>query len=117
MNREEIFEYAENEFGVLPEYLWAKFPSYAVLRNNTSKKWFALIGSVELKKLGINKEGKADVMVIKEDPIMIGTLIHQKGYYPAYHMNKEHWISVCLDGSVTDEVICNMLHTAHEMAF
>ena len=24
---------------------------------------------------------------------------------PAYHMNKEHWISVILDGTMTDEEI------------
>jgi predicted DNA-binding protein (MmcQ/YjbR family) len=28
-------------------------------------------------------------------------LLHQKGYLPAYHMNKVNWISVLLDGTAT----------------
>ncbi len=28
---------------------------------------------------------------------------------PAYHMNKEHWISVILDGSMTDDDIIPMI--------
>jgi predicted DNA-binding protein (MmcQ/YjbR family) len=28
---------------------------------------------------------------------LIPNLIHEKGIYPAYHMNKRHWISVDIE--------------------
>ena len=34
---------------------------------------------------------------------LIGQLMGNDGIYPAYHMNKEHWLTVALDGSVLEE--------------
>jgi predicted DNA-binding protein (MmcQ/YjbR family) len=38
------------------------------------------------------------------------------GYRPAYHMNKEHWITVLLDGSVPFEKIVEHLVMSRELA-
>ena len=34
---------------------------------------------------------------------------------PAYHMNKEHWISVILDGSMEEEDICRLIEESFEL--
>ena len=38
---------------------------------------------------------------------------HWRGTYPAvrpgYHMNKQHWITVILDGSMTDEEVLPLI--------
>ena len=34
---------------------------------------------------------------------------------PGYHMNKRHWISVTLDGSVPDDVIGELLEDAYDL--
>ena len=39
-------------------------------------------------------------MNVKVDPLLTGALRTQRGILPAYHMNKERWVSVLLDGSV-----------------
>lgn len=46
-----------------------------------------------------------DVVNVKCDPALVGSLRNKAGYFPAYHMNKENWISILLDGSVPmDEI-------------
>ena len=34
---------------------------------------------------------------------------------PAYHMNKEHWLSVILDGSVPEDVILHLIDSSYAL--
>ena len=36
-------------------------------------------------------------------------LIKEEGIMPAYHMNKQHWITVLLDGTVSDQRIHDLI--------
>ncbi len=115
MNRDELFEYAREAFGVAPEYLWQRYPNYAVLRHSENDKWFALIADVSKAKQGIAGEGRIDFLVDKEDPGIIAQLIQREGFYPAYHMSKKNWISLALDGRIADEEIMRMLNTSFQL--
>ena len=109
INREEIFKYVKDKFSTLPEYLWQKFPDYAVLRHNHNSKWYGIVMNVPKHKIGIEGNEKIDILDIKCDFLMIGSLLQKKGFFPAYHMNKEHWITIILDGSVSKEETFNLL--------
>lgn len=51
-----------------------------------------------------------DVVNLKiEDRMFKDVLMQDKGILPAYHMNKEHWITVLLDGTVEEEQICSLI--------
>ncbi|WP_225425061.1 MmcQ/YjbR family DNA-binding protein [Lentilactobacillus parafarraginis] len=93
MTREEIFNYVINEFGTQPEYLWKKYPSYAFSRHQSNRKWYGIVMTVERKNLGLDQSGSEDVMDIKMAPDQIDILQTMKGFLPAYHMNKGHWLS------------------------
>lgn len=114
MNREIIYEYAEKTYQTLPEYLWTKHPKDAVLRHKQNQKWYTVIMNVPKKKFGLDGSDEIDVMNIKCDPDMIGSLRMTKGFFPAYHMNKENWISVALDGSVEEELLFHLLDISYE---
>ena len=47
-------------------------------------------------KLGLSSGETMTVVNLKCDPLLIGSLREERGFFPAYHMNKEHWITVCL---------------------
>ena len=47
-------------------------------------------------------------------PILIGTLREEPGFFPAYHMSKDSWITVALDGSVSDDKIKMLLDMSYE---
>src|SRR4051794_18876139 len=98
--RAEIFKFAHKTFGVDPEYPFDKFPHYAVLRHGGDDKWFGLIMDVDKQRLGLDGEGRIDVIDIKCRPEEVDRLRRTEGFLPAYHMNKEHWITVPLSGKV-----------------
>lgn len=60
-------------------------------------------------KLGLQGEEVLQVVNFKCDPILIGSLLGEKGFFPAYHMSKASWITVALDGSVADDKIMKLL--------
>ena len=70
---------------------------------------------VKGNKLGMDTEKMVDLLNIKCDPVLIGSLLFQKGYYPAYHMNKDNWISILLDDPENDEKIKSLLDMSYEM--
>lgn len=115
MNRQEVIEYIKSEFDVEGEQLWLNFPDYIVFRNDKNKKWFAIIMDIEKSKLGLEGEGRVDIIDLKCDPVLIGSLLRSKGYLPAYHMSKKSWLTVLLDGSVPDEELKDLIHFSYEI--
>lgn len=96
-----VVEYIKTNFDSEPEYLWARTPNNAAFRYRGNRKWFgALLLDLPGKTLGLPELDRVDVLNLKCDPRMIGSLVDGKRYLPGYHMNKEHWISILLDGSV-----------------
>ena len=65
-------------------------------------------------KLGLEGSEPLDVVNLKCDPILIGSLRTESGIFSAYHMNKESWISVALDGSVPDDQIKMLLDMSYD---
>ena len=115
MNRQDVIKFISDEFGVDYEQLWMSFPNYFVFRNSRNRKWFALVADVEKAKLGLDGEGKVDILNIKCDPILIGSLILGKGDFPAYHMSKKSWLTVLLDGSVDGNEIKDLIRLSFEI--
>ena len=105
MNREQFIQYISDEYGVDEEYLFAKHPLFCVFRHSNNRKWFAVVMDVPKNKLGLKGADALDVVNLKCDPILIGSLRKEPGIFPAYHMSKANWVSVALDGSVPDEQI------------
>lgn len=96
ITREDIITYIGNKYEVLPEYTFAKFPQYCVFRHTKNNKWFALIMNVSKEKIYGKGKDEVDIIDLKVDPELISILKEKKEYLSAYHMNKEHWISVDL---------------------
>ena len=112
--RERITQYAQDIFGTEAEYLWADTPDAAVFRHPASWKWYAIIMAVSRSRLGLLGEETVDVLNIKCGPILSGSLRMQPGFLPAYHMNKQNWISIVLDGSVPDDKIFPLLELSYD---
>ncbi len=112
--RNQILQTALKRYGTEPEYPWGKYPGHAVLRHLDNKKWYALLMNIPMEKLGL-PGGAVDVMNIKLEPLLIGSLRMQKGFLPAYHMNKENWLTVLLDGTVVFEKIVKLLDMSFEL--
>lgn len=115
MDRNEIFEYVKQQYSTDPEYLWADSPNYAVLRHSGNKKWYAIIMDVSAERLGLERDGIIDIMDVKCPPDMVDVLRQTFGFLPAYHMNKRHWITILLDGSIPDNQILDYLDWSFDL--
>ena len=112
--RSRVTNYVQDRYGAEPEFLWKKYPGYAVFRHPASRKWFALVVDIPRNRLGLEGEGNVDVMDMKCGPLMVGSLLAQDGFLPAYHMSKSSWISVMLDETVPDEQIYPLLELSYD---
>lgn len=109
MNRAELEKYITDTYNADSDFPWIKYPNYKVFRHCGNRKWFALVMDVPKAKLGLPEDGILHIVNFKCDPIMIGSLRSEPGFFPAYHMNKENWITVSLDNRVPDNRIKMLL--------
>lgn len=108
--RESVFSYIEKKYQILPEYPWAKDDKDAVFRHGGNRKWFALVMEVGKEKLGLSGKGVVDAVNLKIDDRMFHDILtREPGIFPAYHMNKEHWITVILDGTVEEDKVFDLI--------
>jgi predicted DNA-binding protein (MmcQ/YjbR family) len=113
--RKAIIAYVKSQYGIEPDYPWAKNPNYAILRHKNSRKWFAAIVDIAKEKLGLEGDKVVDVLNLKCDPLLIGPLRKEPGIYPAYHMNKEHWISILLDSPIPKAKVFGLIDISYGM--
>lgn len=96
MNNSTFITKITARYSAEPEYLWKSSPDFAVFRHQNNHKWFAIFMPIEATKIGLESNDKIPVLNVKAKPEEIGSLRMIKGIYPAYHMNKEHWVSLNL---------------------
>ena len=112
--KDALFSFVNEHYGIEPDYPFSDDAS-AVLRHPENRKWFALVMRVSKSKFGIKSDNAVDILNLKSDPILIGSLRLKEGFFPAYHMNKENWITAALDGSVPAETIELLLDVSYEL--
>lgn len=114
MNRDDLEQFINENYNAESDYPWLKYPNYEVFRHSNNRKWFALIMDIPKNKLGLPGTDIIDVVNFKCDPLLIGSLLKKAGFFPAYHMNKESWITVALDKSVNDDTIKMLLDMSYD---
>ena len=50
--RDDVFAYVKKKYKAEPEYLWRRWPDYAVLRHAENRKWFGIVMNVPPAVLG-----------------------------------------------------------------
>lgn len=110
-----ILKWALDTYGSQPESLWAKYPQDVVLRHESNKKWYAIIMTVKKSALGLDSEQEVDIIDVKCDTLQIDFLAQQQGFFHGYHMNKNHWLTILLDGSVALETVCSFIEHSFEL--
>ena len=113
--RKDVFEYVKEKYRSEIEYLWASSPNCAVFRHFDNRKWYGIVMDVTYDKFGLKSKDKVDVLNVKLSNFVIHSLLEQKGFYPAYHMNKEYWISILLDGTVKFDEICALIDMSYDL--
>ena len=108
---------AEKLFGDKIDFPFSTAPDYGVFRNPENRKWYGIIMNIpksKIEKLRRAVSLSADdaiveIINVKIDPEKSIELKKRRGFYDAYHMSKKNWITIALDGSVSDGLIVDLL--------
>ena len=115
MTRSELAAYLTDTYSCTGENLFARYPCFQVYRHRGNKKWFAVLMDIPGKNLGLPGEEEIRVVNLKCDTRLIGSFREEPGIFPGWHMNKAHWLTVALDGTVEDETIRFLVDMSYEL--
>ena len=113
MTRQSFLNYFLDTYGTAADYPFDEDFETAVLRHSNNRKWYAIMMRVSRRKFGIDSDEVIDVVNLKLPLEMFGSFGAADGVYPAYHMNKLHWISVLLPDAPED-VVGFLTHASFE---
>ncbi len=96
MTRQAFLDYCLTTYGTEADYPFDGDFETAVFRHTSNRKWYAIMMRVSRRKFGFDSDTVIDVVNLKLPTELFGSFDAEDGVYPAYHMNKVHWISVLL---------------------
>ena len=111
-----LVEFIQKNFADEPEFLWEKFPNYAVFRRKDNRKWYAVIMSVPRNKLGLDGVEELEILNLRVEPQELDKIFDGEKYFRGWHMNKKSWLTLRLDDTLTDEEISARLSKSYELA-
>lgn len=112
---QKIISHIQKRYQDSLEYLWEKNPQAAICRRKDNHKWYAVFQVISLKKLGLKEDRTCDILNLKLPPALIETLIKEKGYALAYHMNKKHWITLILNQTIPLKTLKELLQMSYDL--
>lgn len=115
MQKERIENYIESAYGIIGDHPFENDNVTTVFRHPQNNKWFAIMMEVPLSRLGYEDSTTVHIMNLKCDFILISSLLKEKGFYPAYHMNKTHWFTLRFDCGLSDERILDLLDISYHL--
>ena len=113
MTKQSFLEFCSGTYGTSPDYPFDDDFETAVLRHADNRKWYAIVMHVSRRKFGFDSDEVIDVVNLKLPTEMFGSFGAPDGVYPAYHMNKLHWISVLLPDA-PDEIVQFLVNVSFE---
>lgn len=112
----QLIEYVRQTYGDELEFLWPKFPENAIFRRKDTQKWYGAILTLPKRKLGLDSDDTIEILDLRIRPEEIERTVDNKTYFPGYHMNKKHWYTIFLDGSVPMEELCRRIGESYRLA-
>ena len=112
--KDDYVAWIKTQFGAEPDFPWPDTPDYCVFRC-PNEKWFALLMKIKYRQLGLTGDEEIWVVNMKADQAEIPNLIDKKSIFPAWHMNKKHWITVLLTAATDFEKLCGLTQKSYEL--
>ena len=111
-----VVELIREKFSDEPEFLWEKYPNYAVFRRKDNRKWYAVIMNVPKNKLGLDGAEELEILNLRVEPEELDKIFDGEKYFRGWHMNKKSWLTLRLDDTLTLEEITARLEKSYRLA-
>ena len=112
----EVIRYVKDKYNDDLEFLWKKFPQNAVWRNKTNNKWYGALLIISERKLELKSDRIIDIIDLRYSKDGIKEIIDNKKIFAGYHMNKNSWITIKLDGSIKIEKIFELIDNSYKLS-
>lgn len=112
----EIIKYVKEKYNDDLEFLWKKFPQNAVWRNKTNNKWYGALLIISERKLKLESDKIINIIDLRYSKDKIKEIIDNDKIFAGYHMNKDSWITIKLDGSVRLEKIFELIDNSYNIS-
>ena len=113
--KDDYINWIKSQFGADPDYPWPDDAPYSFVFRCPNEKWFALMMRIKYRQLGLTGDEAVWVVNMKAEQDAIPTLIDRKSIFPAWHMNKKHWITVLLTAATDFEKLCELTQKSYEL--
>lgn len=114
----DVADYVRNQYGVGPEFLWARSPDDAIWRRPDNGKWFAGVFHVRHNRIEPTaSDARVEILNLRCNPDMIGVVVDGKQIFPGWHMNKRHWITIPLTGRMNMRQIESLIDNSFGLAY
>ena len=113
--KDDYIAWIKTQFGAEPDYPWPDDAPYSFVFRCPNEKWFALVMRIKYRQLGLTGDEEVWVVNMKASQNEIPNLIDKKSIFPAWHMNKKHWITVLLTAATDFEKLCELTQKSYEL--
>lgn len=113
--KDDYVAYIKSKFAAEPDYPWPNDAPYSFVFRCPNEKWFALVMRVKYRQLGLTGDEEVWVVNMKAEQNAIPNLVDKKSIFPAWHMNKKHWITILLTAATDFEKLCALTEKSYEL--
>ncbi|MBB5226756.1 hypothetical protein DYE50_05475 [Treponema ruminis] len=113
--KDDFIAWINTKFGAVPDYPWPDDAPYSFVFRCPNGKWFALVMKIKYRQLGLTGDEELWVVNMKAEQESIPALVDRKSIFPAWHMNKKHWITVLLTATTDFGKLCELTEKSYEL--
>ena len=113
--KDDYIAWIKSKFGAEPDYPWPDDAPYSFVFRCPNEKWFALVMRIKYRQLGLTGDEAVWVVNMKADQDSIPNLVDRKSIFPAWHMNKKHWITILLTAVTDFNKVCELTEKSYEL--
>ena len=106
MNQQEIFTYIQKQYLIHPDTITKSGYPVTIFKNPRTTEPYAIF---------YQPAEKTTFMEVQAEPDMIGNYIEMYHLAPAKYMDQKHWLTVPLDGSVSDSKVLDLLDMSYDL--
>ena len=111
-----LIEYIRKKFSDELEFLWEKYPNFAIFRRKDNRKWYALIANIPKKYLKLGDAEEIEILNLRVEPEELDKIFDGEKYFRGWHMNKKSWLTIRLDETLMFEEISARLEKSYQLA-
>ncbi len=111
---QKVIKYIKDKYNNNLEFLWEDY-SGAVFRHSETKKWYGIMMNISQTKLGLKEDEFVDIINLKYPKDDIIKIIDNIHIFPAYHMNKNHWITITLTQNLNLKEIYQLIDLSYSL--